>query len=165
MLKVYFSAFLLLFSVDAFSKPPVDLVYADLKFAIPGGVTVVGDAGDRQNILIFRYGDEPGKDFLAFSNMTSDATIDYGCPVNIFFKEVFFGDAKPECNQGNVRLMQEVFVEERDIETWPSNDYEIVFSGSSGKSYVFIIGNDGKLVKIDSDFLDNASFKKVIGNL
>lgn len=66
----------------------VELVYSDLRFGIPAGFTVVGDIGDSQNMLIFRYGDEPGKQFLAFTDMTNDQTVDYGCPAGTFFEAV-----------------------------------------------------------------------------
>lgn len=165
MLKFGFSILLLFFSINAFAKTNVELVYSDLRFKIPGNFSVVGDAGDNQNILIFRYGDVLGKRFLAFSDMTNDQTINYGCPASIFFKHVFFVTEKSECNQDNVKIMQESFVEDRYVETWSENEYSIVYSGDKEKSYVFIIGDNGKLVKLDSDFLDNESFKKIVNGI
>lgn len=58
----------------------IELMYSDLRFSIPAGFTVVGDIDDSQNMLIFRYGDEPGKRFLALADMTDDQTVNYGCP-------------------------------------------------------------------------------------
>jgi hypothetical protein len=162
MLKLGLSVLLLLFSISAFSKTDIELVYSDIRFKIPGNFSVVGDAGDNQNILIFRYGDELGKRFLAFSDMTNDQTINYGCLPSVFFNNVFFDIDKSGCNQDNIKLMQESFVEGRQVETWSSNEYSIVYSGDKEKSYIFIIGDNGKLLKVDSDFLDNESFKKMV---
>jgi hypothetical protein len=162
MLKTGFFIILSFFSISAFAKTNVELIYSDLKFEIPGNFSVVGDAGDNQNILIFRYGDELGKRFLAFSDMTNDKTINYGCPPSTFFKTVFLDTDKSECNQDNVKIMQESFVEGRDVERWSSGEYSIVYSGDEEKSYIFIIGNNGKLVKVDSDFLESESIKKVV---
>lgn len=162
MFKTGFFILLSFFSISAFAKTGVELVYSDLRFEIPGNFSVVGDAGDNQNILIFRYGDELGKRFLAFSDMTNDKTINYGCPSSTFFKTVFFDTDKPECDQDNVKLMQESFVEGRDVERWSSGEYSIVYSGDKEKSYIFIIGDNGKLVKVDSDFLESESIKKVV---
>lgn len=165
MLKFGFSVLLLLFSINAFAKTNVELVYSDLRLEIPGNFSVVGDAGDNQNILIFRYGDELGKRFLAFSDMTNDQTISYGCPASVFFKHVFFVMDKSECNQDNVKIMRESFVYGRHVETWSENKYSIAYSGDKDKSYVFIIGDNGKLVKLDSDFLDYESFRKIVNGI
>lgn len=162
MLKTGFFIVLSFFYVSAFAKANVELVYSDLRFEIPGNFSVVGDAGDNQNILIFRYGDELGKRFLAFSDMTNDKTINYGCPASTFFKGVFFNSDNPECDQDNIKLMQESFVEGRDVDKWSSGEYSIVYSGDNKKSYIFLIGDNGKLVKLDSDFLEGEAFKKVV---
>ena len=58
--------------------------------------------------------------------------------------------------------MQESFVAGRDVERWFSGEYSIVYSGNKKKSYIFIIGDNGKLVKVDSDFLESESIKKVV---
>lgn len=162
MLKTGFFIVLSFFCVGAFAKTNVELVYSDLRFEIPGNFSVVGDAGDNQNILIFRYGDELGKRFLGFSDMTNDKTINYGCPASTFFKGVFFNSDNPECDQDNIKLMQESLVEGRDVDKWSSGEYSIVYSGDNKKSYIFLIGDNGKLVKLDSDFLEGEAFKKIV---
>lgn len=162
MLKIGSFIVLSFLCTGAFAKTNVELVYSDLRFEIPGNFSVVGHAGNNQNILIFRYGDELGKRFLAFSDMTNDKTINYGCPVSTFFKGVFFNSDNPECDQDNIKLMQESFVEGRDVDKWSSGEYSIVYSGDNKKSYIFLIGDNGKLVKLDSDFLEGEAFKKVV---
>ncbi|WP_147436929.1 hypothetical protein [Alkalispirillum mobile] len=153
------------FCVSAFANTNVELVYSGLKFKVPGNFSVIGDAGGNLNILIFRYGDELGKRFLAFSDMTEDKTINYGCPASTFFKGVFFDNDNPECDQDNIKLMQESFVEGRDVKKWSSGEYSIVYSGDNKKSYIFVIGDNGKIVKLDSDFLEFEAIMKVVKDI
>jgi len=165
MLKFCFVVLVLVSSSSAFASSAVDLVYSDLKFEVPGEFSVIGDAGGNQNILIFRYSDQRGKRFLAFSDMTNDETIDYGCPSYVFFSKVFDLSDNSSCNDDNIEIMRDTFVEGRDVEAWSINDYEVVYSGSGKKSYAFIIGNYGKLLKIDSDFLGIEAFRSILADL
>ncbi|WP_043518410.1 hypothetical protein [Halomonas sp. BC04] len=162
MLKLGLSVVLVLFSINTFAKTDIELTYSGLSFEIPGNFSMIGDAGGSQNILIFRYGDELGKRFLAFSDMTNDQTLSYGCPASVFFKNVFFDGDDSGCDQDNIEIMQESFVEGRKVERWSENDYSVVYSGDREKSYIFIIGDNGKLVKVDSDFLEKESLKKIV---
>ncbi|MCE8025237.1 hypothetical protein [Billgrantia aerodenitrificans] len=165
MPKLGISIALLLFSINTFAKTDIELVYSGLRFKIPGNFSVIGDTGGSQNILIFRYGDELGKRFLAFSDMTDDETLDYGCPASSFFMNVFFGTDDSGCDQDSINIMQEYFVEGREVEKWSENELSVVYSGNREKSYVFIIGDNGKLVKLDSDFLEKESLKKIVSGI
>lgn len=143
----------------------VELVYSELRFSIPAGFTVVGDIGDSQNMLIFRYGDEPGKQFLAFADMTDDQTVDYGCPAGTFFKAVFFETTAAECDQTLIQAMQENFVVGRKVDTWSKDTYSLAYSSHGDKAFLFVIGDDAKLLKIDSDFLDGESLKRIADDI
>lgn len=149
----------LAFGVQARNR--VDLVYSDLRFSIPAEFTVVGDIGDSHNTLVFRYGDEPGKRFLAFANMTDDQTLDYGCPPGTFFKAVFFEKAAYDCDQTLIEAMQENFVSGRNVATWTQGRYFLAYSDDGVKAFLFVIGEDTKLLRIDSDFLDGESLKRI----
>ena len=85
MLRVRLLFILQIISASVFANTDIELAYSDIRFKIPRNFSAVGDAGGSQNILIFRYGDEPGKMFLAFSDLTNDKSINYGCPASIFF--------------------------------------------------------------------------------
>lgn len=162
MLRVRLLFILQIISASVFANTDIELVYSDIRFKIPRNFSAVGDSGDSQNILIFRYGDEPGKMFLAFSDLTNDKSINYGCPASIFFHNVFFDPDESGCDQDKIKLIKGSFVEGRSVERWSSNKYSIAYSSNKEKSYIFIIGDNGKLVKIDSDFLKKESFKRVV---
>lgn len=128
---------------------------------MPAGFAVVGDIGDSQNILIFRYGDELGKRFLAFADMTHDETVEYGCPPGTFFEAVFFEKAAADCDQTLIEAMQENFLRDRKVATWTQDSYSLAYSDHGNKAFLFVIGKDAKLLKIDSDFLDGESLKRI----
>lgn len=89
MFKIGLLAVALSLSLAVHAGNRIELVYSDLRFSIPAGFAVVGDIGDSQNMLIFRYGDELGKRFLAFEDMTHDETVEYGCPPRHFLRGCF----------------------------------------------------------------------------
>lgn len=165
MFKIGLAAVALSLSFGVQAGDHVELVYSDLRFNIPTGFTVVGDIGDSQNMLIFRYGDEPGKQFLAFADMTDDQTVAYGCPSGTFFEAVFFEAAAAECDQTLIQAMQENFVIGRDVATWSQDTYSLAYSDHGNKAFLFVIGEDAKLLRIDSDFLDGESLKRIVEDI
>jgi hypothetical protein len=86
MFKIGLIAVALSLSFAVHAGNRIELVSSDVRFSMPAGFAVVGDIGDSQNMLIFRYGDELGKRFPAFADMTHDETVDYGCPAGTFFE-------------------------------------------------------------------------------
>ena len=161
MFKNGVAAVALTLSFGVQASDHVGLIYSDLRFSIPAGFTVVGDIGDSQNMLIFRYGDEPGKQFLAFADMTDDQTVNYGCPAGTFFEAVFFETTAAECDQTLIQAMQENFVIGREVATWLQDTYSLAYSDHGNKAFLFVIDEDAKLLKIDSDFLDGESLKRI----
>jgi hypothetical protein len=51
------------------------------------------------------------------------------------------------------------------VEVWKSGSYVVNYSGGNGKSFAFVSGEDGKLVKIDSDFLNKETYKKLLKDM
>jgi hypothetical protein len=57
--------------------------------------------------------------------------------------------------------MHENFVRGRKVATWTQNSYSLAYSDHGNKAFLFVIGKDAKLLKIDSDFLDSESLKRI----
>ena len=161
MFKIGLIAVALSLSVAVHAGNRIELLYSDLRFSIPAGFAAVGDIGDSQDMLIFRYGDEHGKRFLAFADMTHDETVEYGCPAGAFFEAVFFETAAADCDQTLIGAVHENFVSGRDVATWTQDSYSLAYSDHGNKAFLFVIGKDAKLLKIDSDFLDGESLKRI----
>lgn len=165
MLRLVTLLFVFFLSLSACAQPRIKLVYSDLTFSLPGSISAMGDAGGGQNILIVRYGDVKGQNFIAFSDMTNDSSLDYGCPAAVFFRGVFSDSVDKACNKESLDIMRQVFVEGKDVASWSTKDYEIKYSKDHNKIFAFIIGGNGKLVKIDSDFISKDSLKRILGNM
>lgn len=165
MFRFILVAAALAFSSALHADNRIELVYSDLRFSIPAGFTLVGDIGDSQNLLVFRYGDEPGKRFLAFADMTDDQTLDYGCAPGPFFRAVFFATAADKCDQALIKAMQDNFVTDQKVATWRQDSYSLAYSDHGKKAFLFVIGEDGELLRIDSDFLSGESLKQIAGDI
>ncbi|WP_036191310.1 hypothetical protein [Marinobacterium lacunae] len=154
-----------LMSAQAYSDSDVEVVYAGNRFDIPPGFEVVGDLGGTNNILVFRYGREKGKNYIAFTDMTGDKSIEYGCSVDRFFLDLFSLATNTECNRNTMETMANTFVNDSMVDVWRSNHYVVNFSGDGKKTFLFLVSDDGKVIKIDSDFLDKDAYKKILNQL
>ena len=125
---------------------------------------MIGDVGGEDNILIIRYGSDKGKNYIAFTDMTNDKSLDYGCPIKVFFDDLFSGDDST-CNAENLSIMRETFIDNKDVELWQVGGYTVRYSGGKNKSFAFVSAEDGKLVKVDSDFLKKERYKALLGDL
>ena len=164
-MRIALLALLSILSLALQANNRVELVYSDLSFSIPASFTVVGAIDDRQNLLVFRYSDESGKRFLAFADMTDDQTIEYGCAPGVFYTAVFFETGGSDCNQRAISGMQDNFINDRKVATWTQDSYAMAYSDHGKKAFLFIIGEDRGLIRIDSDFLDGESLKRITKNM
>jgi len=165
MIKTVIVVSFLMLTLNACSQSDIELLYSDLKINLPGEFTLIGNVGGNDNILIIRYGDEKGKKYVAFTDMTNDKSLDYGCPVKVFFEELFSGSNDSGCNAKNLSIFRETFVDNKEVEVWKAGSYIVNYSGGKGKSFVFVSGDDGKLVKVDSDFLKKEHYKKLLRDI
>ncbi|WP_198263144.1 hypothetical protein [sulfur-oxidizing endosymbiont of Gigantopelta aegis] len=121
--------------------------------------------GGQDNILIFRYGNEKGKKYIAFTDMTNDITIEYGCAVNVFYNDLFSENKNTSCNLENLDIMRKTFIENKDVVVWKINNYILNYSSGKDKSFLFLSGRSGKLIKVDSDFIDKKIYKNIFKNI
>lgn len=53
----------------------------------------------------------------------------------------------------------------RKVATWTQNTYSLAYSDHGAKALLFVIGDDAKLLKINSDFLDGEALKRIAENI
>ncbi|HFB63994.1 MAG TPA: hypothetical protein ENJ60_00500 [Aeromonadales bacterium] len=165
MIKFILYLVLSTISINVFSQPYTELIYSELKFNLPGNFTLVGDLGGKDNILIFRYGDKKGKNYIAFTDMTNDKSIDYRCSPSIFYMDLFSKNNNTRCNKEKINILNTVFIDNNEIITWKTEKYTLNYSSDHNKAFVFISGKDGKLIKIDSDFISRKEFKSMFEHI
>jgi len=165
MLKTTLTTILLTLSLNVFSQPNIELIYSELKLSLPSEFTLIGHLEGQEGFLVFRYGNEKGKRYIAFSDMTDDASIEYGCAVNVFFNDLFSDNRDTPCNSETLDIMREAFIENRETAVWRVNGYVLNYSSGEGKSFVFLSGENGKLLKVDSDFIDKKTFQDIFKHI
>lgn len=86
-------------------------------------------------------------------------------PPGTFFEAVFFETVAADCDQTLIEAMQENFLRDRKVATWTQDSYSLAYSDHGNKAFLFVIGKDAKLLKIDSDFLDGESLKRIVEDM
>lgn len=140
----------------------VDLRYSGFQFDVPRGAEAIGSTGGKDNFLVLRYGQEKGKKYLAFTDMTNDDSVEYGCAPSKFYVAVFSADADADCNGEQVSAFRKVFMNDGEGSVWKGGDTAVYYTVASGMKYLFLVNEGGRVIKIDSDFLTERDLKKVV---
>lgn len=143
------------------SNVNVQLVYSGFDFLIPPGQSAVGSNGGEDNFLVFRYGEQKGKRYLAFTDMSNDLSIKYGCEAIDFFSEVFESNGNEKCNRNELVNFKKVFLLGAEIGVWKGGDATAYYTIGDSQSFVFLFGNN-RIIKIDTDFLTEGALKSVL---
>ncbi len=157
--------FLLAFANSSFSQvleSNIELIYSGIKLKIPNNHLTIGSMGGEDNFLVFKYSNEAGKKYLAFTNMTKSNFIDHKCEINVFFHDAFNNSKKSKCNQEELKLFKEIFLNDNDFGVWSGQEYFTYYTISNNESFLFIVHKSGKTIKVDTDFLDKKELKKII---
>lgn len=141
----------------------VDFYYQGLLFKIPSGFQVIADLPGAEDFMAFRYGREKGKKYVAFSNLSKDSSVDYGCPPKEFFGQVFRGSGRTSCNPEAVSAFRQNFVNHDNTRIWEIRDMVVYYSKTDGKSFAFVATKDGMVYKIDSDFMGESGIRSLVG--
>jgi hypothetical protein len=142
----------------------IDLAYGGYVFSIPKNIVVVADAGGDDNILIFRYGQEKGKRYLAFTEMGKDKNLKFGCKPVEFFDSAFSKKEGTECDNAQVLAFKKMFVQGRDVGEWAGNKTTVYYSIGKKQSFLFLFDKSDNAIKIDTDFLNKSEFKNIVSN-
>lgn len=140
----------------------VDLRYSGFQFNVPSGAEAIGSTGGNDNFLVIRYGPDKGKKYLAFTNMTHDESLEYGCAPAKFYAVVFSADEEAGCNEEQVSYFRRIFLSDDESSVWNGLDAVVYYTGASGIKYLFLVKGGSRLIKIDSDFLSEKELKKVV---
>lgn len=167
MKKIFFILTVLIFTSPAFSqinKSSIKLLYSGIKFIIPVGYSVIGSRGSNENFLVFKYSDEPGKKYLAFTKMNKN-NIDYKCKLNVFFNDAYMDNKNSICNINELTAFKKIFLSNKDAGKWSNENFEFYYSIGKEDSFLFVVNKSGTVVKIDSDFIDKNGLKLIVDEL
>jgi hypothetical protein len=145
----------------------VDLIYSDTRLRIPGGYTIIGSKDLGGDMLAFRYGEVRGKDYIAISDKTDDASIDYGCRPAEFYNELFSPSDSTKCHTKELEVLREELLGDGLIKIWkaPGTTINYLDTKKDTGSFIFICYDNGKTIEINSDILAEGDYQKMLGEL
>ena len=142
----------------------VELSYSGFDFHVPSGSLAVASSGGQNNFLVLRYGPAKGKQYLAFTDMTHENAMLYGCKPVAYYPAVLGFTEPGGCNRVQIESFRQVFLQSDDKAVWQNNDeVRIFYTESSGMSYVFLL-TDRKVIKIDTDFMSVGELQRGVFN-
>lgn len=161
----YFSILFLLSALGCkASTSPIktELLYSNHFFSVPAKATLVAAVGGDNHLLLFRYGIEKGQKYLAFSNITPDESMNFGCQAEVFFAVLFTDESAEHCNATELTAFKKVFVEGHQVGEWAGDKLRIYFSIGKDLSFLFAFDDAGNAIKIESDFLSKTELNEVV---
>jgi hypothetical protein len=151
-------------SLRAAASDGVELSYSGFDFHVPSGSVAVASNGGQNNFLVLRYGAAKGKQYLAFTDMTRENAMLYGCKPVAYYPAVLGFTEPGNCNQMQIESFRQVFLQSDEKAVWQNNDeVRIFYTESSGMRYVFVL-TDRKVIKIDTDFMSIGELQRVVFN-
>ena len=141
--------------------PEPTVLFAGLSFSLPAQPKVIAMPNGRGDFLVFKYSNQRGKDYLAFSQ---EAVLDNSCSSEAFFQAVVNPAAHSLCNAQAVRVFTQQFADQYPAELWPSAKHNAYyFQSNDQRWFVFIPLAADKLLKIDSDFFSKQQLRDLVG--
>lgn len=141
--------------------PEPRVLFAGLSFSLPAQPKVIAMPNGRGDFLVFKYSNQRGKDYLAFSQ---EAVLDNSCSSEAFFQAVVNPAAHSLCNAQAVRVFTQQFADQYSAELWPSAKHNAYyFQTNDQRRFVFIPLVADQLLKIDSDFFSKQQLRDLVG--
>jgi hypothetical protein len=163
--KSLLSLSLLLFSYASYSQD-IELIFSNLAFNLPSGHNTIVSTDTAGGMLAFMYTKSKGKDFIALFDKTDDASIQYGCAPSTFYTELFTPTGTTSCDKKILEGVHNGLIQGGRTKVWKTPQATINYLDTRRDvgSFVFICTNEGKTIKINSDFLEEDGYKKVLSN-
>ena len=79
-----------------------------------------------------------------------------------FFNDVFNENKNSKCNQAELKAFKKIFLVNHDFGKWNNENYDFFYTIEKDDSFLFVVHKNGKIVKIDSDFLDKEGLKDIV---
>lgn len=158
---LFFSSFTVYSSAES---TKIDLIFSGYRFNIPSGHAAIGSNGGSDNFLVFRYGEKLGEKYIAFTKMPAKEYIGYSCALSVFFNDSFLKNNDSSCNKDEMKAFYQVFIENNEHAHFEQNGYSVYFTIGEKDSFLFFVDPSGKVIKIDTDFLEKNELLSIVSN-
>ena len=144
------------------NNPAPTVLFAGLSFSLPTQPKLIAMPSGRGDFLVFKYSNQTGRDYLAFS---LEAAIDTSCSSEEFFQTVVNPAANTLCDPHAIMVFTQQFADQYPVELWPSAKHSAYyFQTNDQRQFVFIPLAADKLLKIDSDFFSKQQMRNLVGH-
>lgn len=144
------------------NNPEPMVLFAGLSFSLPAQPKVIAMPNGRESFLLFKYSDQPSRDYVAFS---LEAAIDESCSSEEFFQAAVNPDQNTLCDPHAIMVFTQQFADQYPAELWPSAKHSAYyFQTNDQRQFVFIPLAADQLLKIDSDFFSKQQLRDLVGH-
>jgi len=168
MKNILYIFLLLTFSLPTLSNVSEDdmtLLYSGITFKLPKNHVFVGFSEGKDNFLVFKYNNQPVKNYIAFSNMIWQPNKKYGCDLDVFLKDAFIKNNNTKCSKDELETFAKVFLKGNDQGVWRNNGFTLYYTISNKDAFLFVINPTKNIIKVDSDFLSKSDLKRIASDL
>lgn len=130
------------------------VMYLGESFSLPDTPRLIAQFGGDDTQLIIRYGDTIGKRYISLSSFHEEIIQGSDCKPSEFVKTIFSDSNQKNCSEEQIIAFRKLFIENRQTGKWKDDRLTSYYSISSDASFLFIIYNDDKTIKLESDFLN-----------
>ncbi|PIE41135.1 MAG: hypothetical protein CSA49_05085 [Gammaproteobacteria bacterium] len=130
-----------------------------LQIDIPAGATAQIITGSKDHHVLYKYGNEKGKNYLAISQLINGYPVDFGCDVEQMVAAIFTENKNPGCNKSAYDGFKEAYKNKADVSVVASDNATIYFS-KKDKSNAFVKTSAG-IVHVESDWLDLKNYVSI----
>lgn len=142
------------------SEEDVRFIYSGFDFIVPSGAVVFGAQGGSDNFTFFRFGEQKGKYYLSFTDITSESP-GYGCEAKVFYSHLAGVSGASTCSKSEIDSFKKVFVGDSEVGEWLGKELAAYYFYGAEKSHMFIFSKN-RIIKIDTDFLSKSDLKHII---
>lgn len=163
MIRMLFMIFFIFISGCATKHEFKFIYHHGHKFDLPRNFTHLVSFDTNDNLLIFKYSNDPGKKYISISeekNIIKTHTED--CTYSIFFAEVLNkSKSNFTCEDEEVNSFRFVFMQNAEAGLWNNIEHNYYYFIREDKSNVFIVKDD-IILNLSSDFLTKNEWKKLL---
>lgn len=160
-LALALSLTLMLASPNAASGDQLTLSYAGQQYLLPPNPVAIGSAGGKDNVLIIKYSEKPGKDYITLSrggNLETGA-----CSYSNFFRSILDSQAEDGCADAAIDAFRRTFVADAETDVWEvAGHLHYYFRTADHGTFVFSVIDDHAVIVIDTDFMEEQELRHAL---
>ncbi|WP_231363034.1 hypothetical protein [Thioalkalivibrio sp. ALR17-21] len=152
---------LMLASPNATSGDQLTLSYSGQQYLLPPNPVAIGSAGGKDNVLIIKYSEKSGKDYISLSR---GGDLETGaCSYPDFFRSTLDSQAEDSCANSAIDAFRRIFVADAETDVWEvSGHLHYYFRTADHGTFVFSVIDDHAIIVINTDFMEEQELRHAL---